>query len=59
MVHAPDEALVLDLFVPDTPNQLDGDHPRKAEIESLLSDLWTMAFRYSRKHKEPDINSDT
>jgi hypothetical protein len=47
----PDEALVLDLFVPNSINELDGDHPHKAEIESLMSDLWRMAFQYSKSRK--------
>jgi len=45
-----DECTVLDIFLPDTPNDLRMDHPKKEEIKGLFSELHQVAFSWSRKH---------
>ena len=45
----PDDCTVLDVFVPNSPNEIRGDHPQADQLTSLFSDLWTAAFHWKER----------
>ena len=50
------DVVVLDIFVPNSPNHLQGDHENKKQLEKFLVDLYRVAFFWSRKYENQ--NSD-